>query len=334
MAGVKHEGNGGPARRLFFTECGKPDEVLRLEKFKPREPHAGEVLVRIEAAPINPADLNLIEGTYGVKVALPSVPGIEGCGVVVAGSGRFVAGKRVMFLRRASSWASHVVVPEDDLFELPDGIDLHQAAMLKVNPATAWRLLYGFAELKRGDWVVQNAGNSAVGRCVIQLARECGVRTVSLVRRAELANELRDLGGDVVLTEGDAAVAEALEHLGGANARLAFNAVGGESALRLMKLLEESGTHITYGAMSRKPLTLPNGLLIFRDVRLRGLWVSKWLEKASCDEVKATYEKLAELVSAGRLVQKVDSVFALEDWPAALKRLKDADRDGKVLLVS
>jgi NADPH:quinone reductase-like Zn-dependent oxidoreductase len=168
---------------------------------------------------------------------------------------------------------------------------------------------------------------------VIQLARECGVRTVSLVRRADLVDELRELGGDVVLPDGDAAVAQALEHLGGATARLAFNAVGGESALRLMKLLEEGGTHITYGAMSRKPLTLPNGLLIFRDIRLRGLWVTKWLEQAPCEEVRATYEKLAELVNAGRLVQKVDSVFSLEEWPTALLRLKDADRNGKVLLV-
>ena len=289
--------------------------------------------MRIEAAPINPADLNLIEGTYGVKAELPAVPGIEGCGVVVSGgSGRFEAGQRVMFLRRASTWASHVIVPEDVLFALPDGIDMHQAAMMKVNPATAWRLLHGFAALKPGDWVVQNAGNSAVGRCVIQLARECGVRTVSLVRRADLVDELRELGGDVVLPDGDAAVAEALEHLGGATARLAFNAVGGESSLRLMKLLEEGGTHITYGAMSRKPLTLPNGLLIFRDIRLRGLWVTKWLEQAPFEEVRATYEKLAKLVNAGRLVQKVDSVFSLEEWETALKRLKDADRNGKVLL--
>jgi NADPH:quinone reductase-like Zn-dependent oxidoreductase len=292
------------------------------------------VLVRIEAAPINPADLNLIEGTYGVKAELPAVPGIEGCGVVVSsGSGRFEAGRRVMFLRRASTWASHAIVPEDVLFALPEGIDMRQAAMLKVNPATAWRLLHGFAALKPGDWVVQNAGNSAVGRCVIQLARECGVRTVSLVRRADLVDELRELGGDVVLPDGDEAVAQALEHLGGANARLAFNAVGGESALRLMKLLEEGGTHITYGAMSRKPLTLPNGLLIFRDISLRGLWVTKWLEQAPFEEVRATYEKLAELVNAGRLVQAVDSVFSLDEWSAALERLKDADRNGKVLFI-
>jgi NADPH:quinone reductase-like Zn-dependent oxidoreductase len=101
-----------------------------------------------------------------------------------------------------------------------------------------------------------------------------------------------------------------------------------------MKLLEEGGTHITYGAMARKPLTLPNGLLIFRDLRVRGLWVTKWLEEASAEEVRTTYETLAGLVAKGRLLQAVDSVFPLGDWRSALERLKDSERNGKVLLVS
>lgn len=323
------------ARRLTFADCGKPDQVLKLEDFEPRLPEDGEVLVRMNAAPINPADLNLIEGTYGVKVDLPAVPGIEGCGVVeVSKSYRFEAGQRVIFLRRASTWATHTTVHEDHLLAVPMEIDVHQAAMLKVNPATAWRLLHGFVKLGPGDWVVQNAGNSAVGRCVIQLAREYGFRTVSFVRRVGLVDELRELGGDAVFSDDDAGYAEANAMLGGATARLALNAVGGESALRLMKLLEEGGTHITYGAMARKPLTLPNGLLIFRDLRVRGLWVTKWLEEASAEEVRTTYETLAGLVAKGRLLQAVDSVFPLGDWRSALERLKDSERNGKVLLVS
>ena len=323
------------ARRLTFADCGKPDQVLKLEDFEPRLPEDGEVLVRMNAAPINPADLNLIEGTYGVKVDLPAVPGIEGCGVVeVSKSYRFEAGQRVIFLRRASTWATHTTVHEDHLLAVPMEIDVHQAAMLKVNPATAWRLLHGFVKLGPGDWVVQNAGNSAVGRCVIQLAREYGFRTVSFVRRVGLADELRELGGDAVFSDDDAGYAEANAMLGGATARLALNAVGGESALRLMKLLEEGGTHITYGAMARKPLTLPNGLLIFRDLRVRGLWVTKWLEEASTEEVRTTYETLAGLLAKGRLLQAVDSFFPLGDWRSALERLKDSERNGKVLLVS
>ena len=319
-------------QQLVFHQTGNPAEVLVLTDFDPRPPEAGEVLVRLLAAPINPADLNTIEGTYGVKPVLPAVPGGEGCGVVEAsGAPGFQAGEPVIFLRRASTWATHTTVPADSLFKLPAGIDPLQAAMLKVNPATAWRLLHGFDALAPGDCIVQNLGNSAVGRCVIQLARDLGIRTVSFVRRAELAAELRQLGADHVFTDDDAGLSAAKDVLGGATAALAFNAVGGDSALRLLKLLRESATHITYGAMGRKPLTLPNGLLIFRDLRVRGLWVTRWVENAPPAEVHAVYQDLADRVASGRLLQPVDGTFPLAAARAALARLDAPERAGKVL---
>jgi NADPH:quinone reductase-like Zn-dependent oxidoreductase len=320
------------AHRLIFNLAGKPVEVLETQAFSPRPPQQGEVLVRMIAAPINPADLNTIEGTYGVKLELPATPGVEGCGMVEAsGDDAFQPGDRVIFLRRAETWSSHATVAADSLFKLPPEIDPLQAAMLKVNPATAWQLLLGIEAAKPGDWIVQNAGNSAVGRCVIQLARELGILTISFVRRSELLEELRQLGGDEIFLDDDDGLAAAKSVLGGANAALAFNAVGGESALRLMKLLRESGTHITYGAMGRKPLTLPNGLLIFRDIRVRGLWVTRWVENAPADEVRAVYQNLATQVASGKLIQPVDSTYPLGGFRDALARLDSPDRAGKVL---
>jgi len=320
------------ARQLIFRQTGKPAEVLEMNGFSPRQPGDDEVLVRILAAPINPADLNTIEGTYGVKPELPAVPGVEGCGVVEASnSADFKVGDRVMFLRRASTWATHTTVAADTLFKLPTGMDPLQAAMLKVNPATAWRLLHGFESLKPGDWIVQNAGNSAVGRCVIQLARDLGIRTISFVRRASLIDELKQLGADEVLVDDDEGLAAAKRLLSGSNAALAFNAVGGDSALRLMKLLRESGTHITYGAMGRKPLTLPNGLLIFRDIRVRGLWVTRWVENSPPDEVRNVYQNLATRVAAGKLLQPVAATYPLDAFADALPALDVPERSGKIL---
>lgn len=319
-------------QQLIFHQTGNPAEVLEVAGFAPRQPAAGEVLVRLLAAPINPADLNTVEGTYGVKPSLPAVPGVEGCGVVETSAAEgFQPGDRVIFLRRASTWATHTTVPAEVLFKVPADIDPLQAAMLKVNPATAWRLLHGFEALKPGDWIVQNLGNSAVGRCVIQLARDLGIRTVSFVRRAEAAAALQQLGADHVVTDDDAGLAAAKETLGGATAALAFNAVGGDSALRLMKLLREGGTHITYGAMGRKPVSISNSLLIFRDLRIRGLWVTRWVENAPPAEVAAVYQDLAGRVAAGRLVQPVDATFPLAAFRDALVRLEAPDRAGKVL---
>lgn len=319
-------------RRLIFRSTGKPENVLEIESIQAPAPHEGEVLVEISAAPINPADLNTIEGTYGVKLQLPGVSGIEGCGTVVAsGSPEFTTGNKVMFLRRGATWATHAIIPAADLFLLPGGIDPLQAAMLKVNPATAWCLLHEVADLHPGDAIVQNLGNSAVGRCVIQLARMAGVRTVSFVRNAAQIADLTALGADAVFPDSEDGLAAAKDFLGGANAALAFNAVGGESALRLMKLLRKSGTHITYGAMGRKPLTLPNGLVIFHDIRLRGLWLTRWLEETDASHARIIYENLAALVAEAKLVQPIDSTFPLEDFPAALARLTAEDRSGKIL---
>lgn len=320
------------ATRLVFRETGKPAEVLALENVELLDPETGEVRVRMIAAPINPADLNTIEGSYGVKPPLPAVPGIEGVGVVEASaSADFEIGDEVIFLKRAGTWATQVTVAAEVLFKLPKGIDPLQAAMLKVNPATAWQLLRGFGSYGNGDWVVQNAGNSAVGRCVIQLAPDFGIRTVSFVRRAELIDELTELGADAVFVDDDEGRAAAKELLDGANAALAFNAVGGDSALGLLKLVKEGGSHITYGAMGRRPVTVPNGLLIFRDVAVRGLWVTRWLERASVEEAREIYTALAAKVAAGKIVQKVDSVFGLEDFQKALAQLEEGGRNGKVL---
>lgn len=317
---------------LVFHHTGKPTEVLSIEPLELPPLKEGEVRLRLLAAPINPADLNTIEGTYGVKLALPATPGIEGAGEVVESRDpSFTPGDHAIFLRRSSTWSTHAQVSGSALFRLPVALDPLQAAMLKVNPATAWRLLTGFRQPRPGEWIVQNASNSGVGRCVIQLARTLGIRTMNLVRRPELAAGLSALGADQVLNDDDEGLARAKEILGKERPQLAFNAVGGDSALRLMNLLEEGGIHITYGAMGRRPLTIPNGLLIFRDIQFRGLWVTRWIEDAAPEEIKTVYGFLAAEAASGRLDQPVDSTFGLPDFTKAIARSMESGRDGKVL---
>lgn len=320
--------------QVIFDRFGPPADVLRVEPLALPPLPDGWLRVRILAAPVNPADLNLLEGSYGVRPALPCVPGIEGCGEVVESrAAGWLAGTRVLFLGRVGTWRSHLDVEPATVLALPPGLDPLQAAMLKVNPLTAWLLLTHVRTLKAGSWIAQNAANSGVGRCVIQLARELGLRTLNLVRRPdELAGELRGLGADVVLGDNDSVVAAALEATGGERPALAFNAVGGDSALRLLDLLESGGTHVTYGAMSRRSLKVPNSFLIFRDLSLRGLWVSRWLESAPRGEIEATYADLARMVRDRGLVQAVDSVFPLPEVKAACARAAAEGRAGKVLL--
>jgi len=317
---------------LRFHEFGSPAEVLRLEELVLPDPGAGEVRLRVLASPVNPADLNLVTGTYGTRPPLPAVAGIEGCGEVELSEDPFFQpGDKCLFLRGAGAWASHVQRRGADLYKLLPEVDSRQAAMLKVNPATAWRMLHDFVSLPRGSWILQNAANSGVGRCVIQLAPALGVHTVNLVRRAELIPQLMMLGADHVLLDDNAAIDALSGICRSLPPMLALNCVGGDSALRLMNGLAAGGTHVTYGAMARQPLKVPNGLMIFKDLRLHGFWLSRWIDHAPPEELWESYGFLADELLAGRLKQPVDSSFGLERFGAALDRLDDPARHGKVL---
>lgn len=317
---------------LIFEEFGKPQEVLSFKQVDRPALEDGEVRLKVLASPLNPADLNLIEGTYGVKPPLPASPGIEGCGEVVESSHPdYATGDRVMLLHRSGMWSEEVVVPATSLFKLPPGIDPLQAAMLKVNPATALQMLTAFRPMEKGDWVVQNAANSGVGRSVIQVAKSLGLRTINLVRRESLFAELKDIGADHVVLDDASAVDAAKEICGDKRPLLALNAVGGDSALRLMNILGTNGAHVTYGAMGRKPLKVPNGLLIFKNLEIRGFWLTRWIDAASRSDLEHAYGFLAQEVAAGRLTVPVDSEYPLKDFATALARLDSEDRHGKVL---
>lgn len=320
---------------LVIRSFGSPLSVLEHHRNEEiAELADGELCLKILASPINPADLNWIEGTYGKKPDLPATPGTEAVAEVVASrDAAFPVGMRVIFLDYAHGWQSQRVVRAQGLLPVPADLPWAELAMLKVNPATAWRMLHDFVMLQTGDVVVQNAANSAVGRCVIQLAHALGLRTFNFVRDPEQAKELRELGADAIFRDDAEGQQQALEALRaeGRMARLALNAVGGESALRQCDLLADGAMQVTYGAMSRRPLTIPNKHLIFRGLRFSGFWLSQWLAAAAASEVETMYGALIDFMRRGQLRTAIDGVYALEDFAAALTRLTASDRRGKIL---
>jgi trans-2-enoyl-CoA reductase len=319
---------------IVYHEYGDPASVLRVEEVELPEPQPGEIRIRMEAAPINPADLNTIEGKYPIRPPLPATPGVEGAGVVYALGAdvdNLKIGDRVLVPHGVGTWREACVCAARDATVVPAGIAPEQAAMLKINPATAWRMLHDFAELKPGDWVIQNAANSGVGRAAIQIAKQLGIKTVNIVRRAELIAELEAEGADVVLVDGDDLRAQVAERTGKAKILLALNAVGGESALNIANVLAAHGTHVTYGAMSRQPVRLPNGLLIFKDLRFRGFWVSNWYSNASAEEKNGMFKHLFDFAARGILKTKVEKKYAIGEVREAIARALQGGRDGKII---
>ena len=282
-------------------------------------------------APINPADLNMIEGKYGEARDLPDVPGSEGCGRVVAvGAGVDGAWVGRKVLVDGQAWRESGNWPLDRVVAVPDGLAADHAAVLRVNPPTAWLLLHQFAALQPGDWVLQNAATSAVGRAVIEIAHQRGWKTLNVVRRAAAAEELRALGADAVVVDDEDMGAAAQDVLGGAVPRLALNAIGGESATRLAGLLASGGTLVTYGAMSKEALKIPNGFLIFRDLVFRGFWLTRWLRAASPDQVSSLFDQIFRLAASGCFAPRVVAEFPLAEVGAAVTRAEEGG--GKVLL--
>jgi trans-2-enoyl-CoA reductase len=320
------------ACRLFAF--GEKPPAVRVESILSTAPAPGEVVLRMLAAPINPADLNVIEGTYGELPPLPATIGNEGAGEILA-LGPGVENLRIgqIALPLAfGTWTSELILPAKNAIPLPDDIDIHQASMLTVNPATAWRLLHDFASLQPGDWIAQNAANSGVGRAVIQLARHLGFRTLNVVRRPELLEELRALGGDVVVTEEVDLRREARALCGSTLPKLGLNSVGGSSALNIANALAAGSPHVTIGAMARQPLKIPNGLLIFQNLAFRGFWLRRWKEHAPAAEIQSTYATLADLLHLGILHTPLQQILPLSEAPAALTAAMQDKRTGKILL--
>jgi len=317
-----------------YETHGNPADVLRVETEPWPTPSSDGAVVQMRAAPINPADLNQIEGKYPVRPQLPATPGFEGAGVVI-GVGRSVkdltVGALVILPHNLGTWRDAVAVKASELVAVPPDIDPVHAAMLKINPMTAWRLLHDYVDLKSGDWLIQNAANSAAGRAVIQIARELGFKTVNVVRREELIDELRAEGGDVVLVDDESLREKVKIATGNAPIRLGLNAVGGSSALRLANCLAPESTMVTFGAMSLQPLKIPNGLLIFKDLRFRGIWINKWYDNATKQERMEAFQSLFEMAKRGLLKTKVEKAYPLSEAEAAVTHAAQGKRRGKII---
>ena len=222
-------------------------------------------------------------------------------------------------------------MPAADVLAVPEDVSIEQAAISFINPPTAYCLLKKIVNLAPGSWVLQNAGNSAVGLSVIQMAKVLGLKTISQVRREALIEPLQALGADHVVLEGSGWVEQVNQLTEGEPIRLALNSIGGESAMHQIKVLGESGTQVTFGGMVGDLVRFPTRYLIFNDVRLVGFWWDQWCQRAGKSGLDEVMHAVYSMMRDGTLKLPVEATYSFAEYERALKHDK-IPRLGKILL--
>ncbi len=322
------------AVRLLGT--GRPELVCKtVEVDDVGSPSPGEIVVAIEASAINPADLLMFEALYPGPTDFPAPVGIEGAGRIVEvgeGVSGLRTGDKVISLGRAN-WAEKVRADASQFIKIPEGIDIRQAAMLKANPPSAELMLTDYKELVPGDWIIQNAANSAVGRHIIRLAAMRGVKTINIVRRTELIDELAALGADLVVVAGPELAKRVRARTGNdANISLAIDAIGGSACLDLADSLSDGGIVVNYGFLSGDPCMLSPTHTIVHSISLTGFWLVKYMQTTPRPEIEAMYQKMANYFIEGVLDVPIEAEYTLDQIADALSHAGREGRGGKVLL--
>ncbi|PON53207.1 Alcohol dehydrogenase superfamily, zinc-type [Trema orientale] len=306
-----------PSKAVVYEQQGPPDVVTRVIELPPVEVKENDVCVRMLAAPINPSDINRIEGVYPVKPETPAIGGYEGVGEVYS-VGSAVKGLSPGDLVIPSppsfgTWQTYIVKDQSVWYKINKDSPMEYAATITVNPLTALRMLEDFINLNSGDAIVQNGATSIVGQCVIQIAKDRGVHSVNIIRdrpgSGEAKEKLKKLGADEVFTESQLEVKNVKGFLANIpEPALGFNCVGGNAASLVLKFLRQGGTMVTYGGMSKKPITISTSSFIFKDLSLRGFWLQKWLREDKAKECRRMIDYLLDLAREGKLRYEMELV--------------------------
>jgi len=323
-------------QQLQLAAHGEPSDVIKLNTVA--EPALGQedVLVSMEAAPINPSDFLFVRGLYGVRPAFPSPVGAEGVGrVAKIGSKVDVAlqGKRVLIIPtyEQGTWADQVVAPVRNIVPMDDEADPLQLSMIGINPVTAYLLLNRYVSLMPGDWIGQTAANSAMGQYIIALARLAGVKTLNVVRREEAAEQVRQWGGDRVVLQGDNLYKDIEDALDGKKLSLVVDTVGGTPVGQLAQSVRTGGSIVCFALQSGQFPAISPGDLIYRDLSLHGFWLINWIRNAPRAEIQEIYQKLGDLVADGSLSAAVEHVYPLDQFKEAFEQSLKSNRSGKIL---
>ncbi len=325
-------------KAIVFERFGEPAEVLQVREVPTPTPGPGEVRVRMIASPINPSDLLVVRGRYGVLPKLPATPGFEGVGLVDEVGpgllGRLVKGKRVTVINSAGgNWAEYAVIPARQARPVPADLPDEQVASFFVNPATAIAMVRHVLKVPKGAWLLQSAAGSALGRMILKLANHDGIRTINVVRRREAIAELKALGAVAVISTEDGPIDQQVRRVvGEAGVGYALDPVGGDTGTGLFDALSPDGRLLVYGSLTEEPLRIDTRRMIAGKRVVEGFWLGHWMRTRNIPQSLLLFREIGSLIREGVLATETGRLFAMDDVAEAVQASEAVGRRGKALL--
>ena len=320
-------------RNIIRAIIGLKTGDRKLHDLKPND-----VLIKMEAAPINPSDIAFIRGEYNVDKPMPAVPGFEGAGIVEDASPNVkgLIGKRVSCFVQGDNdgtWAEYFITNADNCIVIKDELAIEQAACLSINPFTAYAL-FDIAKEKGCDSIVQNAASGQVAESVRVFAKKEGIKVINIVRKQEQVENLKSAGEEFVLNSAEEGFAKQLKELSHElNALMAFDAVGGEITGVLINNMPVGSDVVLYGGLSGSDIAGIDSLeIIFGNKKLYGFDLNKWIAVKNRDEFQEVANEIQNMIIAGDLTTKIQSNFSLDNIVSAIRTYIKSMSAGKVVL--
>lgn len=320
-------------KTILFETPGKPTDILQIVDRPIPEPGPGEVRIKVIASPINPSDVMFVQNLYGIRPQLPSGAGFEGVGVIDAlGEGvEMRTGIRVSFTS-VGAWSEYAIAHHRSLIPVPDAMPDDVAAQLFVNPFTVFAMVQE-SGVKEGEWLMVTACGSAFGKMVIQLCKKRGIQTIGTVRRDTLNDELKALGlTEVINTETENMAARVKEITGGKGVACVLDAVGGHTASEALKCLAKGGTMLIYGLLSLQDPSFNVGLMIFRELTVRGFWLTDWMRRVDSQTRQEVAQNVISMLASGEIQLPVEATYSLDQITEAVEHSERHGRWGKILV--
>jgi len=329
-----------------LSSFGEPGNVVSFSTTLPKPvPLESQVLVKIEASPMHPSDFLFIRGLYRPDMdSFPQVPGAEGTGVIEAvgeGVTGFKVGDRVCFWHSytggpgSGSWAEYAAVGQEHLVHVPEGLGAAEASQLVLNPLTMIGIMEQFGDVQPGEWVIQNAANSACGKFLVQYLKMKGIKTINVVRHAASGEILKELGADVVVAEdaGDDLTAAVQAATGGQGVKYAIDCVwGGGAAPALIDTLAPGGKMVNFGVLAGPAAEVNVVPLLFGMRSVQGFNINAWRAGADEEAVAGHLAQVSAWLKDGSISLPAES-FGLESTAHAMAHAEGPKKAHKTLLV-